>query len=260
MDAVDCTVTGNKITGKDVDPDDPQLDTANYDGIYLTKGSIAKKISRNTISGMNGYGIDLYKSCRVSGEISGNSISGCEDGGILVYKDSEVTGSISGNVVSDTKGYGIFVTTGSKVDGSIKYNVVSKTKKSGIHVYSGSIVGGDILANQVTNAKGYGIRIYKASVVAGGISSNKITSAGESGIYIYDDSGKSTAGEIKNNIIENPGWYGIDMESTKNNVSISGNKVSGCVGNSVVVHVSSYRVTIRNNTIDGTTYAKGVSK
>jgi parallel beta-helix repeat protein len=337
IDAKDCTITDNKITGKDVKSSDPLLKITNYDGIYLTESSTAKNIKNNKVSDMIGYGIDLFDSSKVTGAISGNTVTGCKDGGMLVnasstvkkitgntfkkvtgdsaitvyskakvteisdntievtgsakkgnthgikattnatvgsisgnkigngtstaklgcgiiiYSDSKVTGSISDNTVDDPKEYGISISTNASVGGSIDVNTISNPKKSGIFVYSGSSVGGNISGNKVNGASDDGILINASAKVSGGINSNEITSAGKRGIFIYDDSGKSTVSEIKNNTITSTGSYGINLTSTTNDVTVSGNNISGCKAHCLMIQPSSgsYCVTVSDNTIQG---------
>lgn len=339
IDAQDCTITDNKITGKGVKSSDPLLKITNYDGIYLTEESSAKSIKNNTIKDMIGYGIDLYRSSKCSSDISGNTITACKDGGILIndsstvkniskntfndvtgdsaitvynkakvtnisentvyvtgsakkgnthgikattdaevgdikdntvktgdsssaaklgcgiliYNKAKVTGSISGNTIDKAKEYGISVTTDASVGSNIESNTISDVQKSGIFVYSGSSVGGNVSNNKVTSASDDGILINAKSKVSGGINGNEISSVGKRGIYIYDASGKSTIGEMKNNKITTTGSYGINLTSINNEVTISGNNVSGCSNHCLMIQPStnSYKVIITDNTISG---------
>lgn len=346
IDAVDCTITGNNITGKGVKSSDPLLKITNYDGIYLTAGSSAKNIKDNTVKDMIGYGIDIYSQSKCSGSVSGNTITGCKDGGMLVndnssvknisdntfkettgdsaitvynkskvtaitnntievtgsgpkgnthgikattnatigdvkdntvktgdsasgsklgcgiiiYNKAGVTGDISGNTVDKAKEYGISITTDATVGGSVSGNTIKNVQKSSIFVYSGSSVAGSVSGNKITGATDDGILINSKSKVSGGINSNEIASVGKRAIFIYDDSGKSTVGEIKNNTITSAGAYGINLTSANNEITISGNNVSGCGNHCLMIQpsTSAYKITITGNTIQGNGSANAI--
>jgi parallel beta-helix repeat protein len=194
MDAVDCTITDNKITGKGFSSSDPFLKSTNYHGIYLGEGSVAKKISKNTIS---------------SAGTASSAMFGC---GILVYNNSKVTGDISSNTISNTNAYGISISTNAKVGGSIKKNTISKVKKysifvndasgtvtvknntikgkggstSGIHVVKGKV---SISGNTISNV-GYGVHV--ASGVKGTIGKNTYGKGVTNQLYIAGKTSKQT--------------------------------------------------------------------
>lgn len=248
-------IVSNQITGISGDA-----------GITIYKSSTAGKIKDNTITdlgkdadGKYCHGIKLTTSATTD-EISGNKIQSSANGyaagnGVLVYKDSKVKGSINANIVHKTSDMSISVSTSSSVSGDISSNVLSGADKSGIFVYKSSKVGGDIQKNDIGKVKETGIYITGTTTVKGGIISNRIASAGAKGIFVYDQSKKTTVGSIQDNVIKKAKSQAINISSTKNNLVISGNKLSGNSDNAIIIqpNTTKYTITIKKNTIKGNT-------
>lgn len=265
-------------------------------GILISTGSTTGNITGNTLTDISGAaGITLYKNSK-AGEISSNTIvdvgqddsknycqgikltTGCTSGNIanntikksngkysasnaiLVYSDSKVKGSITGNIMENTGDNAVSVSTSAAVDGDITGNTVSNSAKSGIFVYKSSTVDGKIAENTVNKAKESGIYITGNTTVKGGIISNKITSVGAKGIFVYDDSAKTTVKSVENNIISKAKGQGINISSTKNNLKVTGNKVTGGSDNVIIIQpkTTKYTVTVEKNTLSGNKKVSGV--
>lgn len=240
-------------------------------GIVIYKNSTVGEIRENTITGMGKdeekkycHGIKLTTGA-VSGTIANNAVKAASDkyaaaNGILIFNGSEVKGSIVGNTLEKTADMAISVSTKSSVSGDINANMISQTDKSGIFVYKSSKTGGDIAENTVTTAKESGIYISGDTTVKGSIRSNKITSVGGKGIYVYDSAKKTTVGKIENNTIKKAKSQGINVSSVKNNLTISGNDLSGGSDNVIIIqpNTTKYTITVENNTVKGNKKAHGI--
>ena len=235
-------------------------------GITVYKSSAVGKIQDNIITNLGKdtdgkycHGIKLTTTA-TSGTISGNKIKSSSGGyaagnGVLVYKDSVVKGSITANDIQKTSDMSISVSTSSTVSGDISSNILSGGDKSGIFVYKSSKVTGNIQENSIGNVKETGIYVTGSTTVKGGIISNTIVSAGGKGIYVYDQNKKTTVGSIQNNVIKKAKSQAINITSTKNNLVISGNKLSGNSDNAIIIqpNTTKYTITIKGNTIKGNT-------
>ena len=254
VDAKNCVVQGNKITGKNFSSSDPNK--GKYDGIFVATGSdgvdvtgnmvadmvrngiftqessFTGAVEKNTVTNCGGTGIDYYQKSGSKGEIKENTISNCKSGGILVSTDS-VTGAITGNVLTGNKGDASINVYKDSTTGAIKNNKICDTGVKGnyqpaIKLTTGA-TSGDICGNEITkSANPYaaqnGILVYKDSKVSGSVTDNTMDALDGFGISITTDS--AVTGNIEKNTIKSAKKSGIFVYlSSKVNGDIIGNNI-----------------------------------
>lgn len=282
LDARNCVISGNEISGSNVSPDDPR--NKNYDGIFVEKGAgdgkdhiviesniitemprngikvqsgaWADRVGKNHISGVGQNGIYFNSKSGCTGQVADNIISGCTDSAIMVGAYSK-TGDITGNqlkAASDgyASGYGIYVYDHSAVNGSITKNSIQKTKKASILVSTGSSVSKQISSNEISASDQHGIYVYSSGTVKGNVEKNKIGKTKGNGIYI---SGKSTVkGGILANTITSAGGKGIYIYDSKKNASvgsIKNNTIKSSKSQGINLSAIGNSLTISGNKLSG---------
>lgn len=265
------------------------IDTPTLAGIYV-KGGSGVNVTNNKISGnKGGSGIYLVEKASASG-IIGNTIANSKENGIYV-KDSTVktvsentitspgtrgisfsageATTVSKNTITKPKQDGIYVTEKSKVTtiGGTKTekNTITTAGVNGIAVKSA--VASTVSGNEITGSKSANIRVESATDAVT-ISQNTLTSAAKQGISV---SGRKI--KINSNTVKKSGTYGIYIEGSKTDGSVtkntvdkvtSGNGIRVCdgkislTGNTVKntksqgIYVAKGTVTLKDNKVSGT--------
>lgn len=282
LDARNCTVTNNKITGKNFSKNDP--DRNNKDGIFVENYSKNITITNNKISNMTmtgllvqtsstvgnitnnsfvncgGRGIQIYNKSGCSGTISGNTIRKCKSGGILVSTGS-TTGVISGNTISKCSGdAGITVYKNSKTGKITKNNITDmgkdakKTLLPAVKVTTssatGSITGNKIQAVSEKYSSSRAILIYNSSKVSGSITSNTLEKCNDTAISISLKS--KVTGSVSNNKITSAARYGIQtLNSSTIGKTITGNTIKNAKTCGINICSTKNKLTIDKNKISG---------
>ena len=94
---------------------------------------------------------------------------------------------------------------------------MADTSDNAMSISTSSTVTGEIAGNTISNSEKSGILIYKSSTVAGGIADNTITSSKK---------------------------QGINISSTKNNLKITGNKITGGSDNVIIIQPGTTKYTV----------------
>lgn len=196
MDARNCTIKNNVITGKGFSSKDSKAKSKKYDGIFLEAASTGCKISGNTIQSALRNGVFIYDGSSVK-DFSGNTIVSSGKYGVGIGKKSKSTGNFKKNVVKSSKSSGIFVSESSTA-ASIKENTITNSGEHGIGLWKKCSVKGAIEKNTIKNSGEKGISL-STNCSAGSITGNKITKAKGYGIFIYN---KSKVKKVKKNTIK----------------------------------------------------------
>lgn len=268
----------------------------NTNGIYVYTDSSASSIKGNQLISVGKYGIDVEGGS--AGTVSGNTIEKPGEGGVFIYSGGTITTlsnntittpskiginvdkgnaeTISDNTVSTPGTYGVYLHNSANVT-TLSGNTLSNCSKHAIFVEGSSI--GTIDSNILNQPASNGIYIYKKGK-ATTITGNKINAAGK---YAIDAEG-GTATNITNNTIKKPGNHGIVIQNsakskkiTGNTIStgkrsgiriasikcameVSANKISSCKEDLIVIGTNStkYAITMKKNTLTGTTKVKGI--
>ena len=255
-------------------------------GFFAQERAYVSSLANNTFTNNGSTGIDFYKNSGCSGDITGNMISKAASGGILISTDS-TTGNITGNTLTDVGGaagitlyknstagaisgntitdvgrdssgnycQGIKLTTGC-TSGDIANNTITKSNgqysaSNAILVFSESKVNGSVTGNSMADTSDNAMSISTSSTVTGEIAGNTISNSEKSGILIYKSS--TVAGGIADNTITSSKKQGINISSTKNNLKITGNKITGGSDNVIIIQpgTTKYTVTVEKNTLSG---------
>jgi parallel beta-helix repeat protein len=183
QDAKKCTVTNNKITGKNFSEKDSHIKAGyTYDGIYLSKKSSALALSGNTIKNMNGGGIYLSESTALGG-ITDNKITGVKRYGIYLYSGSKAKGAISGNTIKSTSAAEalIYLNTTAKTTHAITDNTLKGYKtNAAIRIDSGSFSIADNTISRVSDG------VVVADGASGSIYANTCSSKSASRVRFSD--------------------------------------------------------------------------
>lgn len=223
--------------------------------ILLDKSATVKgKIFKNTITDtpVKANAIHITGKATVTSSIEKNKIvkksnkNSCNIG-ILVYDSAAAKGGILGNTIKNTKGHAISISKKGSA-GAISSNVINNCGGSAIFVYNSSKVVGVISKNKLTKMGGSGIYISGSCTVKGDVKENNIEKPKEKGIFVYN---KSTVKSILNNTITGAVSQGINLASTKNKITISGNTIKNGSQNGILIQTGTtkYKVTIKKNTI-----------
>ena len=265
------------------------IDTPALTGIYV-KGGSGVKVTNNKISGnKGGSGIYLVEKASASG-INGNTIANSKENGIYI-KDSTAK-TISENTITSPGTRGISFSAGKAT--TVSKNTITKPKQDGIYVAEKSkvtTIGGTkkekntittagvngiavksavvttVSGNDITGSKSANIRVESATDAVT-ISQNTLTSASKQGISV---NGRKI--KINSNTVKKSGTYGIYIEGSKTNGSVtkntvdkvtSGNGIRVCdgkislTGNTVKntksqgIYVAKGTVTLKDNKVSGT--------
>lgn len=155
MDAKDCEVRNNKITGKNYYAKDPIR--KKYDGVFADVASDRMVADSNIIKNMARSGV-FTQNYGKSTTITNNQISGCKLHGVQMFNKSTCS-KISGNTISNIKEHGIHI---SKATGNISYNTISKVPYG---VYVTSDAKGKIYQN--TYKSGVKKKVYVGGTTSG---------------------------------------------------------------------------------------------
>lgn len=237
-------------------------------GISAEKSSTVKTISGNSITSNGGHGIYLYDSAKVIGDISSNKIKNSTGTAIFLYKKSSAK-NITSNTITSPKGKGIYLHESSKVTNAINKNkitsgkdrgislenssnvktisnnTISKASKYALYLYNGAKVTGNITGNTISDCDMSALFLNKKCTVSS-ITNNTITNTNGKAIYINDNS--TVKKEITGNVVNKATKEGINVCSSKNDLLISGNTVSGCSSWPVFIKApTKYTTTISEN-------------
>lgn len=224
VDARDCVVKNNVITGKNYSAKDDKQ--GKYDGIFIDVSSKNVSVADNQITSPARTGIFVQRNSYVS-DITGNTISDCGSKGINFYDGSGCNGDIKDNVITKCGDSGMLISTNCETGAITGNQITTNIGSTGITVYENCKVK-EITNNQFKDMKGTVISITTKSEVTGKIAGNKIANGKNHGIFVYQ--GSRVGGLIEKNTITNVKGNGIHVSATNKAVSISGNKFTkvGC--------------------------------
>jgi parallel beta-helix repeat protein len=221
-------ITGNTVSNSDYD---------DYSGIYTGNGNNSV-ITKNTISGIKGTGIELYTDKNPL--IVDNVISNCRDRGIYIsspYLEEIINLTLINNTVSRTGLQG-FWGWDPIMGGELSHNSFLNTGNAGIQADG---IGLMVNENRFFNCSYAGMTINAVSSEFNG------NYADDSTMEIYDNGWWGTAGynTVIDNIITNgpDGYTALDLVS--DNSTVINNTVSWC---DYGAECEGYNITVTDNT------------
>lgn len=240
------------------------IDASALTGIYIKGGSGLKVTGNNITGNKGGSGIYLVENASVT-EINGNTITNSKENGIYV-KDSTAK-TVSENAITSPGTRGISFSAGKAT--TVSKNTITKPKQDGIYVVEKSkvtTIGGTknekntittagvngiavksavvttVSGNEITGSKSANIRVESVTDAVT-ISQNTLTSASKQGISV--NGGKI---KINSNTVKKSGTYGIYIEGSKTNGSVTKNTVDKVTrGNGI--RVCDGKISLTGNTI-----------
>lgn len=231
VDAKDCQVTGNKITGKEYYAKDEWR--KKYDGVFADVACERLLIDSNTVKNTARSGV-FTQNYSTSMTITNNNISGCKLHGVQMFNKS-TCGKLSGNVISNIKEHAVHI---SKATANISNNTISKAPYG---VYVTSDAKGKIYQNTYKSG-------VKKKVYVGGKTSGITPKAPK----ITKKSGSKTSMTVKWKKVSGAGGYEVQystdpkLVSGVKRVSLSAKKTSASMkkpvaGKTYYVKVLSYK-------------------